>query len=133
MITLNTFLFGGNWQPSTGDTTTTAIQETYRQTVFLFYYEYSKGDETGFELTYGFEDKRLSDKVFKMTEDISGVVQEKVFKVQQSGTGVIPLVVPNTCDKLHISVSFTNPGESPGNLTAWVIPDSLYLLETSED
>jgi len=131
MVTVKTFLFGGEWLTTSDDTIVTAIQETYKQTFFLLYYEYNKGDETGFELTYGFEDRRLPGKVFKMMEDISGTIQEKVFKVQQSGSGTIPLVTPNTCNRLHITVSLINPGGSPGNLTIWVIPDSLYLLETS--
>jgi len=124
MITINT-LVDNKWvENSTNDTTLTITQYTHKQPVILFYYDYTKGDESGFEITFGFKDSRIpEDKVFYMTQDTNGTVQQKTLTIQNEGSGVVPLPSPISAEEISITVSFIDSAGSPGTLTVWLIPD----------
>ena len=126
MITVNSYV-NGSWESVSGSDSVVAEQEVYNQDTVLFLYDYSKGDEDGFQIIYSFEFDLISNKVFEMTKLSGQEVVTQVLQVMESGTKAVPLVAPLGVEKLKVKVSLINPTGSLGDLTVWLLPNSLYF------
>lgn len=120
MITVNRYINGG-WSSVSSNQTITVSQPIYSQDTILFLYDYSVGDEEGFQVSFSFSFEVIPNKIFKATELSDNEVVDKVITVANSGTKMVPLSLPVSSTEVTIEISLINGLSSPGNLTVWLL------------
>jgi hypothetical protein len=124
MINIYTWDQDKGWIQTNADTSVEVNQVTYKRDTILLYVDYTKGDETLLELTFGFIDDDISNEIFIDSYLDNDEVINRTIKFSSSGTYRIPVPVSFNEEKVQIKADIIGSIASPGTVNIWVKPNA---------